>query len=176
MSKTTAIHTYRILVQSHQQQCLMNDNYVLNMSSTLGNTTSTDAPRSANWWYWHIKMLLSVVSYINQLIQRVTTENKICTEEMKMPSSCKSLKAQSKESVTFCEEWKTSQHVSLSLFPLQLDMNCNTVHFCNVLQQVPTYCIITLTYVFTHNASLSEGANHKNSRPICLLFYYTINA
>jgi hypothetical protein len=59
-----------------------------------------------------------------------------------MPSSYKSLKAQSKDSVTFCEQWKTSQHVSLSLFPLQWDMNCNTVYLCNIFRQIPTYCII----------------------------------
>jgi len=44
-------------------------------------------------------------------------------------------------------KWKTSQHVSLSLYPLQQDMNYNTVYFCNVLQRIPTYCFITLTYL-----------------------------
>ena len=46
MSKTKALHTYRILVQSQHQQCLMNGNLVYNVSTTLGNTTSTDPPRS----------------------------------------------------------------------------------------------------------------------------------
>jgi len=56
-----------------------------------------------------------------------------------MPSSCKSLRAQSKDSVTFREQWKTSQHVSLSLLPLQQNTNYNTVYCCNVLQTIPTY-------------------------------------
>ena len=65
-----------------------------------------------------------------------------------MTSSCKTLKAQSKDWVTFCEHWETSQHVTLSLFPLQWDMNCNTVYFCNIFQKIATHCFI-MTYLHT---------------------------
>jgi len=173
MSKTKALHTYSIPVQSqHQQQCLMNSNLLYNMSTTLGNTTSTDHLRSTKPCHWHIKLLLSVVSCINQLIQWASTENNPCTEEIKILSSCKSLNIHNLEGlVTLLEQWKTSQDVSLGLLPLQWDMNCKTVYFCNVLKWLFYY-----TDIFTQNASPSKAAIHKNSKPICLLYYYTTNA
>jgi len=60
MNKTKALHTYRIPVQSQHQQHLMNDNLVYDMSTTLGNTKSTDHIRSIKPWHRHIKLLLSV--------------------------------------------------------------------------------------------------------------------
>jgi hypothetical protein len=54
----------------------------------------------------------SPVSCIYQLIQRVSTENNACTDEMKYHHHESLSKHKQKHLVTFLEQLKTSQHVS----------------------------------------------------------------
>jgi hypothetical protein len=105
-------------------------------------------------------MLLSAVSCITKLKQRASTENSPCTEEMKMPSSCKSLKAQSRK---LSYVLRTMENKSACFFrPLSFAVRRES-QYCLFLQHSSKgpYILFYYTDIFTHNASQSEANNHK---------------
>ena len=92
-----------------------------------------------------------------------------------MSSSCKTLKAQSGRLSYII---RTMENKSACFFRPPSFAVRYELQFCPFLQRFSKdpYKLFYYTDRFTQNASLSEATIHKNSKLLCLLFYYTINA